>query len=90
MQRHEKVKIELSPERELNFQDPGASQKAQKNIVFRDPLRERSWDPSWNHLFPILIPFWFPLGAPLRAQNASEKHSKKRPQKETKNIQKLT
>ena len=51
----EKVKIELSPKRELNFQGPRRPQKRQKKLLFEDPSSGRV--PG-----RLLEAFWVILG----------------------------
>ena len=62
---HGKVKIELPPTRELNFQGPGPSQKQQKTDFFKKPLQERSWCPPWTIFFSDPDPFWLLLATPM-------------------------
>ena len=67
-----KVKIELSPRRELSFWGPGHPRNDQKNDFFRNPFREGSWDPSWSDFCAS----WLDLGslwAPHRAPKTFQK-----------------
>ena len=59
-----KVKIELSPKRELNFQGPGHPQNDQQIDFFRHPGREGSREPSWKRFSSIVVDFGGPLGSP--------------------------
>ena len=81
---HEKVKIELSPRRELNFQGPGPSQKAQKNTVFRDPFRDGFWGRPWTIFFSSWLHFgflWAPFGGFCGFREGIKKRLKNGPRK---------
>ena len=80
----EKVKIELSLKRELNFGGPRHPPKRPKIDFFGNSFREGSWGLSWSHLCSSWARFWGPLGDGLAPQNTSKKHSKKAPKKKPK------
>ena len=72
----EKVKIELSCKRELNFEGPGHLKNRPKNNFLGKPLRGGSLDLSWQRFWCFRHRFWAPLGSLFGSQNASGKHVK--------------
>ena len=64
-ERGEKVKIELSSRRELNFEGPGTPKNQQKIDFFGNPFREGFREPSWKHFWSSWGRFWPPGGTPL-------------------------